>query len=198
MELRHIVDDGLLSEIIDQGEVTPPLRLRLLESFRAAADEGCDVIFSQCSSVGDVAQEAAERVDVPVIRIDVPMAERACRAGRVIGVLATLATTLDPTCRLLSDTAAKIGTQIVVVPRLVECAFELLEAGDQKAHDERVLDATRALLMEVDCLVLAQGSMAVVLPRLGETRVPVLTSPRLGVERAVEVAREAVARRRVR
>ena len=43
--------------------------------------------------------------------------------------------------------------------------------------------------------VLAQGSMAAIVPRLGETRVPVLMSPRLGVERAVDVAREVAARR---
>ena len=193
VELRHVVDDGLLSEIVAAGEVTPALRLRLLESFRSAADEGCDVIFSQCSSVGDVAAEAAKWVDAPVIRIDAPMAEEACRAGPRVGVLATLATTLDPTRRLLSDTATRIGMQIVIVPRLVEGAFELLEAGNRAAHDDRVLDAARALLGEVDCLVLAQGSMAAIVPRLGETRVPVLTSPRLGVERAVDVAREVAA-----
>ncbi len=195
VELRHVVDEGLLPEIVAKGEVTPALRLRLLASFRSAADDGCDVIFSQCSSVGDVAEEATKWVDVPVIRIDTPMAEEACRAGPRVGVLATLTTTLDPTRRLLLDTAARVGARIVVVARLVEGAFDLLEAGDRAAHDDRVLDAARGLLGEVHCLVLAQGTMAAILPRLGQTRVPVLTSPRLGVKRAVEVAREAVRRK---
>lgn len=195
VELCHVVDDGVLSEVIAEGEVTPALRLRLLESFRSAADGGCDVIFSQCSSVGDVAAEAAKHVDVPVVRIDGPMAEQACQFGSRVGVLATLETTLDPTRRLLADTAARVGTRVIVVPRLVEGAFDLLQEGDRRGHDDRVLAAARSLLEEVDCLVLAQGTMATILPRLGETRVPVLTSPRLGVERAVAVARAVAARR---
>ena len=38
-----------------------------------------------------------------------------------------------------------------------------------------------------DVVVLAQGSMTVLLPLLGHIQKPVLTSPRLGVERVKEV-----------
>ena len=189
VEVRHEIEEGLLDAVIEAGEVTPALRDRLLERFRAAAAGGCDVIFSQCSSVGDVADAAARELGVEIVRIDAPMAEEACRAGGRVGVLATLPTTLAPTRDLLLATAERLGRRVEVETRVVEGAFARLEAGDRAGHDECVLVAARAMLEDVDCLVLAQGSMARVLPRLGDVPVPVLTSPRSGVARAVELAR---------
>jgi aspartate/glutamate racemase len=193
--LHHEIDEGLLEQVVVAGEVTPVLRERLLDRFRAAAATGCDVILSQCSSVGDVADEAARQLDVPIVRIDLPMAEQACRTGRRIGVLATLATSVEPTRHLLFATAERLDCEIEVETRVVDGAFERLEAGDREGHDDRVLAVAQELLEQVDCLVLAQGTMAAILPRLGATDTPVLTSPRAGVERAVKRAREAVAAR---
>jgi hypothetical protein len=48
----------------------------------------------------------------------------------------------------------------------------------------------------VDVVVCAQGSMAAIEPLLGETPVPVLTSPRLGVNHALEVLDDLLTARR--
>jgi hypothetical protein len=53
-----------------------------------------------------------------------------------------------------------------------------------------VLAGIRAVLDDVDVVVCAQGSMVAILPELGETKVPVLTSPRMGVVYAVEKLHE--------
>ena len=50
-----------------------------------------------------------------------------------------------------------------------------------------MINAIKELTKKVDVIVCAQGSMVALLAELGENPVPVLTSPRLGVERAVEV-----------
>ncbi len=64
-------------------------------------------------------------------------------------------------------------------------AFDALKAGDTATHDAIVLKALKALMTEVDVVVLAQASMARVLDQLKpeEKLVPILTSPRMGVER---------------
>jgi aspartate/glutamate racemase len=198
VELRHRVEDGLLRDVIAEGGVTPALKERLLAHFHSAAADGCDVVFSQCSSVGGVADEAAALIDVPVVKIDTPMAEHACALGKRIGIVATLGTTLVPTRELVEQTARKHGVEVEIESLLVEGAFAQLEAGDRAAHDDAVLDAIRSLIARVDVVVCAQGSMAAVVPRLGETPVPVLTSPRLGVQRAVDVARCESARKSAR
>ena len=74
---------------------------RLVGHIDSAAQAGAGVVLVTCSSIGEGVRVARELFDFPVLRIDEPMAERAVDAGRRIGVLATLQTTLAPTVRLL-------------------------------------------------------------------------------------------------
>ena len=194
-QLHHLVDDSLLPEVIQAGRVTKSVHERLCDLFRVAEKSGADLIFSQCSSVGEVADAAAEFVDVPIVKVDEEMAEVACETGVRIGVAATLGSTLAPTGRLIEATAARLGKPVELRTRLIEHAFAALESGDRAGHNERVAQAIRQLATEVDVVVCAQGTMAAVLPELGELAAPVLTSPRLGVERAVRILRECAAKK---
>ncbi len=189
-QVRHIVDDTLLPEVLAHKGVTPRVRSRMCEYYRAAELAGADLIFNQCSSVGEVADLAATMVSVPVIKVDTRMAETACRTGRRIGVVATLETTLGPTCRLIEATAARLGVQVEITRGLVEGAFDRLVAGDRAQHNQMVLAAIRDLSRRTDVIVCAQGSMMAIVPDLGPTPVPVLTSPRLGVQSAAEWLRQ--------
>jgi hypothetical protein len=203
VRLRHMVDDGLLPEVIENGCVTARVRARLLACFRVAAEDGCDVILSQCSSVGEVAELVGSGLGVPVLRMDEPMARRACELAGRVAVVATLRSTLEPTRRLVESSARTLGARVEVETCLVEGAFELLRDGDTAAHDRKVRDAILQQTEGVDVVVCAQGSMAAALDRFGELRgsgaaqrcVPVLTSPRAGVARAIELAREAFSSR---
>jgi aspartate/glutamate racemase len=188
--VRHVVDDSLLPEVMEAGGVTEAVHSRLCDLFRVAEKSGVDLIFSQCSSVGEVADAAAALVKVPVVKVDEAMARRACETGDRIGVAATLGTTLAPTRRLIEQTASRVGKPVRLQSVLIEGAFARLEAGDRAGHNQLVVDAIRELATEVDVVVCAQGTMAAVLPELGDVGVPVLTSPRLGVEHAVRVLRE--------
>jgi aspartate/glutamate racemase len=187
--VRNIVDDSLLPEVLRNGGVTPAVRERLLEYYRTAERCGADLVFNQCSSVGEVADEGQKLLNVPLVKIDGGMVELACRTGPRIGVVATLETTLGPTSRFVEATARRLGIDIVVTRRLITGAFEQLIGGNRARHNEMVLSAIRELIPEVDVVVCAQGSMAAILPELGETRVPVLTSPRLGVQNAIHTLR---------
>ena len=194
VRVRHIVDDSLLPEVVEAGCVTEAAHDRLCDLFRVAEKSGADLIFSQCSSVGEVADAAAELVNVPVVKVDAEMARVACEAGDRIAVVATLGSTLAPTGRLIEASAARRGKRVELRSVLIDDAFELLEAGDRAGHNQRVVEAIRKLAPEVDVVVCAQGSMAAVLPELGDVGVPVLTSPRLGVESAVRILRDVAQR----
>lgn len=189
LRVRHIVDDSLLPEVLANGGVTPGVRSRMCEYYKAAEAAGADLIFNQCSSVGEVADLASQLVRIPVVKVDERMARVACETGGRIGVVATLETTLGPTCRLIEATARAIEKRVELERCLVQGAFEALTSGDRDRHNRMVLDAIRGLASHVDTVVCAQGSMQAILPDLGPTRVPVLTSPRLGVAHAVEVLR---------
>lgn len=183
VKLNHIADDSLIQEVIAAGEVTPAVRRRLLSHYVAAADAGAQVVFNTCSSVGDVADYGNQYAPIPVFRIDQPMAAKAVQGWQRIGVISTLSTTLDPTCRLLRNEAAKAGRDVTLVEGLADGAFAAGQSGDGDIHDRLIAEAAQRIAPEVDVFVLAQGSMARMEQRLAElTGKPVLSSPVLGVQ----------------
>jgi len=187
VRIANIVDDSLLDDLLAAGGLTRAVIRRVCLYALAAEDGGADVILSQCSSVGEAIDVARELVRIPIVKIDEPMAEEALRLGSRVAVVATLATTLDPTCRLIERTAHDLGKKVQIRRVLAEGAFEVLKAGDTSRHNAMVLREIRAVQTDAEVIVLAQGSMAVLLPELQDMSVPVLASPRLGMMRVKEV-----------
>lgn len=182
VEVEHIAESSLIKEVIANNAVTPAVRRRLLDYYNAAADSGADVIFNTCSSVGDIADLGNKICRIPVFRIDRPMAEKAVQEAKKIGVISTLPTTLDPTCRLLQNCAKEAGNEIELVEGLADGAFAAGQSGDGETHDRLIAEAAQKIADKVDMFVLAQGSMERMEKRLSElTGKPVLSSPVLGV-----------------
>lgn len=183
VKLNHIADDSLIQEVIANNAVTPAVRRRLLSYYNAAADAGADVVFNTCSSVGDIADYGNGYARIPIFRIDQPMAAKAVTSAQRIGVISTLPTTLDPTCRLLQNEAKKAGRDVVLVEGLADGAFAAGQSGDSETHDRLIAETAQKIADKVDLFVLAQGSMARMEQRLSEmTGKPVLSSPVLGVK----------------
>ena len=183
VKLNHIADDSLIQEVIANNAVTPAVRRRLLAYYQGAADAGADVVFNTCSSVGDIADLGNSICPIPIFRIDYPMAAKAVAMADKIGVVSTLPTTLDPTCRLLLRCAKEAGREVTLVEALADGAFQAGQSGDGETHDRLIAEAARRIADEVDVFVLAQGSMARMEERLAQlTGKPVLSSPVLGVK----------------
>jgi Asp/Glu/hydantoin racemase len=182
-DINHIVDDSLLEEVMKNNGITPGIIKRLTHYVQMAESIGADAIFNQCSSVGEAAEIASKSVNIPVLRVDQAMANKAILSGTKIGVVATVSSTLGPTIRLLQKAARKAGEEIEIVEGLVDGALDiLLKKRDKHTHNQLVLDKVRSLDGHVDVIVLAQGSMIVLVPELKNIKTPVLTSPELGVK----------------
>jgi Asp/Glu/hydantoin racemase len=183
-EVFHLVDESLLGVTRRAGTLTPTTRRRVLGHVESAIGAGADIVVVTCSSIGPAVEASRPFVDAPLVRIDEPMADLAVQSGSRVGVLATLATTLEPTADLVERRAAAAGKPVTVRPQLCEGAFEALTVGDRDRHDELVRDGLRQLFGDVDVVVLAQASMARIADALPEDErsVPVLSSPRLGME----------------
>jgi hypothetical protein len=183
IRLVNIVDDGLLSEVREAGHLTPAVSRRLIGYGVLAAGAGADAILNCCSSVGEAAELLARVVDIPVMRIDEPMARRAVESGSRIAVVATLATTLDPTKQLIVRKAKESNREVAVKSYVADSAFDALLAGDGQKHDALVNAIIDEAMKENDVVVLAQGSMArLVAIRPDGAGGRILTSPRAGVE----------------
>ena len=71
---------------------------------------------------------------------------------------------------------------------LCKGAFEALGNKDVQTHDRLVLEAIKRNAQTADVIVLAQASMARIVPQLGDqVKVPVLTSLRSGIEQVKPV-----------
>lgn len=175
----NIVDDSLVRNIRERGEVTPTIYKRVADYVDSAIDSGADYVLVTCSSIGAAIEAAAAKANVPVLRVDQPMADLAVQTGKRIGVIATLSTTLEPTSDLVKRSAASAGKAIELTAKLCTGAFEALMSGDAATHDQIVGDALRELSKQVDVILLAQASMARVVDTLSDEdkRVPIVASP---------------------
>jgi Asp/Glu/hydantoin racemase len=181
----NLLDDSLLQDVIAAGGVTPEVEARMQAYVKQAEVAGADAVLCCCSSVGEVVERARAGANMPLLRIDEPMAVEAVTTGKRIGVIATVKTTLEPTVGLIRRKAVELGKDVNVEPVLVEGAFAALSAGRGEEHDRLVKAALEGLLERSDVVVLAQASIARVLAALPQPpKVPVLTSPLSGLKAA--------------
>jgi Asp/Glu/hydantoin racemase len=185
----NIVDDSLVRAIGAKGALTADIARRVEAYITSAEAGGADHILVTCSSIGPAVEASAPFCAVPVLRVDQPMADAAVAAGRRIGVVATLPTTLNPTTDLVRRRAALAGKPIELTARLCEGAFAALMAGDAAKHDALVAAALRELSTQVDVILLAQASMARVVDTLpaADQRVPIFASPPLAVDHLAQI-----------
>jgi aspartate/glutamate racemase len=195
VKVVNVVDDTLLSYARERG-VDDALRRRMKNYFNSAADAGAEVILNACSSVGETVDTARADVPVPILKIDEAMAAKAVCAGRRIAVLATVASTLGPTGRLLRKQAEILKREIKIDEVLCDGAFDLLLAGKTAEHDRRVSDAVMKAAENHDVLVFAQASMSRLVPSLAsQIRVPLFASPELAMGRLKEMFQELGAKK---
>ncbi|WP_373127683.1 aspartate/glutamate racemase family protein [Dielma fastidiosa] len=182
-EIMNLVDDSLLNDTIAAKAMPVEVVERLAQYALIAQQAGAEVILNTCSSVGEAVDVIAPMLKVPYVKIDQPMAAEAVKHGPRIALIATVTSTVAPSKRLLERNAQDQGLTVTVTPYLVDGALKVLsETGDQKRHNQMVIDTVYKAAAENDVIVFAQGSMAVLEPECQNLGVPVFSSPKLGCE----------------
>lgn len=188
VELVNIIDDSLLDEVKKNGTLTPAILSRMCQYVQIADKLAPDLIFNQCSSVGEAFDLAKQCTSRKTLKIDEAMAEKAVALGMKIGVIATVASTMLPSCNLVKTKAEAVGKKVEVREYLVDGALDILmKEKNVEKHNQLVLDQIQKAAEENDVVVLAQGSMTSLLPYLDGIAKPVLTSPRLAIERIKQI-----------
>jgi Asp/Glu/hydantoin racemase len=193
VQLMHILDEPIL-ELERQGNGrTSEVSARLGTHVAAAERVGASAVLVTCSTISPNVDDVRPQARIPVLKIDEAMIARAVTIGSKIGVVATAASTLEPTHGLLQAQADASGRVIKVELVLVENALAALLSGDGATHDRLVKSAILELAGRVDVVVLAQASMARVLDALtaSECQVPILSSPHLALESVRQLLADA-------
>lgn len=180
----NYLDDRIVADLGDDARAASvPGRVRDL--VHAARSAGADVVMLTCSSISQLAGPVAAEAGIPVLRIDEAMADHAVATGGRIAVLATLATTCEPTRAIIEERAALAGVVREITSEVIDGAFEAVSQGDRATHDRLVAETIERVASTVDVVVLAQASMASAAGAVS-VGVPVLSSIEPGIRRLRE------------
>jgi hypothetical protein len=186
LRVRHAVGDDLLNEARATG-VTAGLTTRVHDAMRDLASTGAKIVVCTCSTIGGAAEATETGGRFIAMRIDRPMADRAVALGPHVLVAAALASTFEPTRLLLEDSARRANVPLHLQERLIEGAWTHFEHGDPDRYYQTIAEALTSDVSRFGAVVLAQASMAPAADRCRNGSVPILSSPRLGVEAALRL-----------
>ena len=184
---RHVVAADLLDRATAQGRVTADIAADVKDRMRAALDDGARMLLCTCSTLGTCADQMN---DPRVLRIDRAMARRAVAKGGRVLVAACVASTLDPTVALLREPASPGQRETPQIETLLMAdLWPHFQLGEPMVYWQGIAERLRERASAFDCIVLAQASMAGAADLLSDLPIPVLSSPRIGMEAAITAYR---------
>jgi len=189
VEVVHLCDDTIQRDNIRAGVgvIPKPNYFKFAQYAHNLQEAGVDMILLACSTFNYAAELARPMIDIPIMQIDRPMMELAVRQGRRVGLLATLATTVPSSERLLRIVAGEQEKDVEITTVLREEAFRAIQKGDAETHNAILMEEITKLSDGVDSIVMAQLSMAAFAPHLTNTKVPVYDSGTTGFGRIREM-----------
>ena len=188
LESFHMVDESLIQDARRHSGMAPATVRRVAGLCGLSRDAGAEVILFTCSTTSPAVDSVRPLFDIPILKIDDPMAAKAVESARRIGLLCTSRTTVQPSEALLRYHADRKGHEVDITTVVEAEAYFALRDGDQKKHDRSVCAAASKLAQNCDVIVLAQASMEHLASEIFEmTSVPVFSSPKICVESLAEV-----------
>ncbi len=187
--VRHIVEERFLTEAREKG-ISQDLDGRIQGRICSAIEEGASVVLCTCSTIGASAESANDKADGVIVRVDRPMAAKAVEIGSRIIVAAALESTLAPTRNLILEVASMRQKRVELIEVLCDNAWSRLEEGDNEGYFSEIASKLKERASEGDVIVLAQASMAGAAKLCPEISIPILSSPEIGFQHAVDIWKE--------
>ena len=183
-DIVNVLDDSLLNDIKCSGRMSASIIERFIQYACIAKNNGSDALLLACSSLGKAADIARELLDIPLYKIDEPMADQAVESGNNILVLGTVKSTLEPTSDLIRSKRKSQEQSVTCI--LIPDVFELYEI-DRERHDQKIAEVIQEHWNTYDVIVLAQASMANAIQYITQGREKIVTSLPLGLQQLKEI-----------
>ena len=183
-DIVNVLDDSLLNDIKCSGRMSASVIERFIQYACIAKNNGSDALLLACSSLGKAADIARELLDIPLYKIDEPMADQAVNSGNNILVLGTVKSTLEPTSDLIRSKRKSQEQSVTCI--LIPDVFELYEI-DRERHDQKIAEVIQEHWNTYDVIVLAQASMANAIQYITQGREKIVTSLPLGLQQLKEI-----------
>lgn len=187
VRVLHLLDEALLAEAERLGRVTPRLVRRMTTLVFLLEQAQAELVLLSCTAYSHVVDQVRAQSEVPVLPIDSVLVSEAVQRGPRLGVLGTVEAGVRVQEKLLRAEAERQGKHLDILVVIRPEAFTAINAGDAARHDAILLEEAHRLAPEIDTLVLAQASMARLVPQFPPSfAVPVLSSPTLAVAKVRE------------
>jgi aspartate/glutamate racemase len=69
----HIVDEGILKQLMENDGLTPAIIRRVAMQANLAMESGADLILFTCSSTSPAVDTVRHLIDIPIMKIDDPL-----------------------------------------------------------------------------------------------------------------------------
>ena len=185
-EIVNVLDDSMLNEIKAKGDLTKEVTERFVQYAVIAKNNGSDAILLACSSIGRAGDIARNILDIPLFKIDEPMAEEAVKSAEKILILGTVKSTLRPTTELIES---KKKTGQIIESIWIPDVFELYTENNAE-HDRRIAEMIGQHQAEYDVVVLAQASMSGAADWVTKKKAQILTSLPMGLYQLKKIIEE--------
>lgn len=186
---RHIVNEALLVDAQRDGANDPAIVARAHAAMHEAAANGARVVVCTCSTIGGAAESTVTNGRFIATRVDRAMADRAVLLGPRVLVLAALASTLEPTKKLLESSQMRANVTIDARYAVVGPAWSHFINRDLDAYYAAIVAQIERDAPNADVIVLAQASMAPAAELSRTSAIEVLSSPASGVQHALALLR---------
>lgn len=184
----NLLDDSLSADLAEEGVLTQAIIDRFLTLGRYARHAGpgdteTAAILFTCSAFGSAIEAVKRDLDIPVLTPNEAAFDEALCIGDHIGLIVTFSPSESALAAELVAAANALGKTLKLTSVVVGGALAALQAGDARTHDALIAEAA-VKLVDVDCIVLGQFSMARAAKHLStQVHVPVITTPAAAVAR---------------
>ena len=181
--ISNLLDDSLFAWVKEAGGVVPEMYEVFRDLTRHMAGRGADGILFTCSAFRQVIDACIDEFDIPILKPNDAMIDKALEAGSRIAVMATVGPTIPSISVEIEEMAAARKQKVDLVPCFVEHAFDALARGDTAAHDRLVAERARDIT-NCDAIVLAQFTLSRAVPAVqAVNKTPLYNSPGAAVAR---------------
>lgn len=181
--ISNLLDDSLFTWVREAGGVVPEMYDVFRNLTQHMVGRGADGILFTCSAFRQVIDACIAEFELPILKPNDAMIEKALDAGSRIAVMATVGPTIPSISVEIEEMAAARGQKVELVPYVVDHAFDALAAGDAATHDRLVAERARDI-DKCDAIVLAQFTLSRAVPAVrAVNQIPIYSSPGAAVAR---------------
>ena len=185
--ISNLLDDSLFAWVREAGGVVPEMYEVFRNLTRHMVARGADGILFTCSAFRQVIDACIEEFELPILKPNDAMIEKALDAGSRIAVMATVGPTIPSISVEIQEIAAARKQRVHLTPYVVDHAFDALASGDATTHDRLVSERARDIT-DCDAIVLAQFTLSRAVPAVqAVNKTPIYNSPGAAVARMREM-----------